>query len=76
MTGNPGGLLNPEPMSNNDLANVLANALGSPHFNPDQVIEVLAEQAKKIQDQGGNAGSLIVLANILPEITEEAKKRY
>ena len=29
-------------MSNNDLVNTLANALGSPHFNPDQVIEVLA----------------------------------
>ena len=29
-----------------------------------------------VRQEGGNPGSLIALVNILPEITEEAKKRY
>ena len=52
------------------------NALGSPHFDPDQVIEVLHREAERIRQEGGNPGSLIALANLLPEITAEAKKRY
>lgn len=63
-------------MKNADLINVLVNALGSPHFDPDQVIEVLAKEADRIRQEGGNSGSLIAIANILPEITAEAKKRY
>lgn len=63
-------------MKNADLANVLTNALGSPHFDPDQVIEVLHREAERIRQEGGNPGSLIALANLLPEITAEAKKRY
>ncbi len=63
-------------MKNADLVNALTNALGSPHFDPDQVIEVLAKEAERIRQESGNPGSLITLANILPEITEEAKKRY
>lgn len=63
-------------MKNIDLVNALTNALGSPHFDPNQVIEVLAKEADRIRQEGGNPGSLIALANILPEITAEAKKRY
>ena len=63
-------------MKNSDLINTLTNALGSPHFDPNQVIEVLHREAERIKQEGGNPGSLIALANILPEITEEAKKRY
>lgn len=63
-------------MSNHELVEHITNALGSPHFDPDQVIAVLAKEADRIQQEGGNPGSLIALANILPEITEEAKKRY
>jgi len=63
-------------MKNADLINALTNALGSPHFDQDQVIEVLHREAERIKQEGGNPGSLIALANILPEITEEAKKRY
>lgn len=63
-------------MKNNDLVNTLTNALGSQHFDPNQVIEVLAKEADRIRQEGGNPGSLIALANILPEITAEAKKRY
>ncbi len=60
----------------NQLSETIINALGSPHFDPDQVLEVLAKEAERIRQDGGNPGSLIALANILPEITEEAKKRY
>lgn len=63
-------------MSNNDLANALTNALGSPHFDPETVIRALAEKVQEMQAKGENPGSLIALANILPEISEEAKKRY
>lgn len=63
-------------MKNSDLINALTNALGSPHFDPDQVIEVLTKEADRIRQEGGNPGSLIALANLLPEITAEAKKRY
>lgn len=63
-------------MNNNDLANNITNALGSQHFDPDTVIEALAEKAKEIQENGGNPGSLWVVANLLPELTDEAKKRY
>lgn len=63
-------------MKNADLINTLTNALGSPHFDPNQVIEVLAKEVARIRQEGGNPGSLIALANVLPEITEEAKKRY
>lgn len=63
-------------MKNSDLVNTLTNAIGSPHFNQDQVIEVLAKEADRIRQEGGNPGSLIAIANILQEITEEAKKRY
>lgn len=63
-------------MKNPDFVNLIVNSIGSPHFNPDQVIEVLAKEAEKIRQEGGNPGSLIALANILPEITAEAKKRY
>jgi hypothetical protein len=63
-------------MTNSDLSETIINALGSPHFDPDQVLEVLAKEAERIRQDGGNPGSLIALANILPEITEEAKKRY
>jgi len=63
-------------MKNNDLVNTLTNALGSQHFDPDQVIEVLAKEAARIREEGGNPGSLIAVANLLPEIADEAKKRY
>ena len=63
-------------MKNADLINTLTNALGSPHFDADQVIKVLAKEADRIRQEGGNPGSLIAIANILPEITAEAKKRY
>jgi len=63
-------------MNNRQLSETITNAIGSPHFDPDQVLEVLAKQAELIQQEGGNPGSLIALANILPEITAEAKRRY
>ena len=63
-------------MTNADLINALTNALGSPHFDTDQVIEALAKAAAEMRERGENAGSLISVANLLPEITAEAKKRY
>lgn len=63
-------------MSNHDLANSLTNALGGEYFNPDTVIEALAKQAAEMQAAGQHPGSLWAVANILPEITEEARKRY
>ena len=54
-------------MKNSDLVNALTNALGSQHFDPDQVIEVLTKEANRIRHEGGNPGSLIALANILPK---------
>lgn len=63
-------------MTNRDLIQSITNALGSPHFDPDQVIEVLRAAAERMIAEGGNPGSLIALANILPEITAEAKRRY
>lgn len=63
-------------MSNADLVNALTNALGNQYFEPDKVIEALAEKAKQMQERGENPGSLLTIANLLPEITEEAKKRY
>lgn len=63
-------------MSNTDLIDHITNALGSPHFDPEQVIEVLHREAEDIKNEGGNPGSLIALANLLPEITNEAKQRY
>ena len=32
-------------MTNADIVNAITNALGSPHFDPDQVIQVLAKAA-------------------------------
>lgn len=63
-------------MKNADLVNALTNALGSPHFDPDKVQEQLKEQIDRMTERGENTGGLIALANILPEITEECKKRY
>lgn len=63
-------------MKNHDLVNTITNALGSPNFNADQVIEALAKEADRIRKEGGNPGSLIAVANLLPEVTDEAKKRY
>lgn len=63
-------------MSNDDLVNAITNALGNPHFDADKVIEALAQQAKEMQERGENPGSLLTIANILPEITQEAKERY
>ena len=63
-------------MKSSDLINAITNALGSQHFDPDQVIEVLAREADRIREEGGNPGSLIAVANLLPEISDEAKKRY
>jgi len=54
-------------MKNSDLVNALTNALGSQHFDPDQVIEVLTKEANRIRHEGGSPGSLIALANILPK---------
>lgn len=59
-----------------DLANEVINALGNEHFNPDEVVEVLAMVAKEWQEQGKNPGSLWAVANLLPGITETAKKLY
>ena len=63
-------------MKNTDLVNTLANALGNPHFDADKVQEQLKEQIDRMNEREENTGSLIALANILPEITEECKKRY
>lgn len=63
-------------MSNADLVNVLTNAIGNEHFNPDTVIEALAGKAKELQERGENPGSLYAIANLLPEITQGAKRRY
>lgn len=63
-------------MKNNDLINTLANAIGNPNFDPDKVQEQLKEQIDRMAEREENTGSLIALANILPEITEECKKRY
>jgi chorismate mutase len=63
-------------MTNADIVNAITNALGSPHFDPDQVIQVLAKAADEMRERGENPGSLIAIANILSEITEEAKKIY
>ena len=66
----------PKRITTKEVINRLTNAIGSPHFDPDQVIEMLTKEADRIRQEGGDPGSLIALANILPEITEEAKKRY
>lgn len=66
----------PKRQTNRDLVNALVNALGSPHFDPNPVIEALAKAADQMRERGENPGSLIAVANLLPEITEEAKKRY
>lgn len=63
-------------MKDADIVNAITNALGSPHFDADTVVEVLNKEVDRIRQEGGNPGSLIALANILPEITAEAKKRY
>jgi hypothetical protein len=63
-------------MKNTDLINALTNALGSPHFDADTVIRALADKADEMRQRGENPGSLIAVANLLPEITAECKKRY
>lgn len=54
----------------------ITNALGSEHFNPDQVVEVLAREAANMQARGENPGSLWAVANLLPELTEQARQQY
>lgn len=63
-------------MTNRALINALINAIGSEYFNPDDVINALKEQADAMKERGENPGSLWALANALPEIADEAKKRY
>jgi hypothetical protein len=63
-------------MSNDDLVDLLTNALGNPNFDPDTVIKALAEKANEMQQRGEHPGSLYAIANLLPEITHEAKRRY
>ena len=55
---------------------MIVNALGSPHFDPNPVIEALAKAAAEMRERGENPGSLIAVANLLPEISQEAKRRY
>ena len=50
------------------LSESVINALGSPHFDPDKVIEAMRTLP--------NDGSITALMNILPEITELAKILY
>jgi len=38
-------------MKSSDLINAITNALGSQHFDPDQVIEVLAREADRIREE-------------------------
>jgi len=52
----------------NQISESVINALGSPHFDPDKVIEALREHP--------NDGSINAVANLLPEITELAKRLY
>jgi hypothetical protein len=54
----------------------LVNAFGNPNFNADEVIELLNGVISTMQENGGNAGSLLTLVNILAEIDHEAKNRY
>ena len=63
-------------MDDETLIDHIVNALGSDHFNVDAVMQSLHEKIDQMQQNKENTGSMLALINILPEITEEAKKRY
>jgi len=63
-------------MKQSDIINSLTNALGNPHFSEQEVIDALREQAEKMKAEGKNPGSLYTVANLIAEITIEAKNRY
>ena len=50
-------------MSNDDLVDLLTNALGNPNFDPDTVMKALAEKANEMQQRGEHPGSLYAIAN-------------
>ncbi len=63
-------------MKQSDIINSLTNALGNPNFSEQEVLDALRDQADKMKAEGKTPGSLYTVANLLPEITGEAKKRY
>lgn len=63
-------------MNNQTLIDHITNALGNPHFDLDATLNALNEKIQDMQEQGENVGSLVTLSNLLPELSEEAKKRY
>ena len=63
-------------MDDETLIDHIVNALGSDHFNVDAVMQSLHEKIDQMQQNKENTGSMLTLINILPEITEEAKKKY
>lgn len=63
-------------MNDEDFIDHLVNAFGNEHFDLAEVLEVLSESIEQRKADGKKTGSLLALINILPEIEDEAKKRY
>lgn len=63
-------------MSDQELIDALTNAFGSSHFDLESAMAALKEQCDRMQERGENAGSVLALMNILPEIEDECKRRY
>ncbi len=63
-------------MRQSEFFNTIINALGSPSFSEQEVQDALRIQIEQMRNDGQNPGSLIAVANLLPELTREAKKRY
>lgn len=63
-------------MSDQELIDILTNALGNPHFDLESAMAALKEQCDRMQERGENAGSILALMNVLPEIEDECKQRY
>ena len=63
-------------MDNDELVDHIVNAIGNDHFKIEDVMQALKEKIDDMQAQGRHTGSMLALANMLPEIAEEAKTRY
>ena len=63
-------------MDNETLIDHITNALGNPHFDLNATLQALNEKIQDMQGKGQNVGSLLTISNLLPELSEEAKKRY
>ena len=63
-------------MNDADFLDTIINAFGSHHFNSSEVIEALHEAADRLKQEGKQTGSILAVMNVLPEIEQEAKRRY